>query len=69
MSRVATEIRDNLVRVEFAPAAFRNADLLLQHCLPGAVEVELERVSPATLVLRTVGQALATPVTKTERGR
>jgi len=68
VSRVATEIRDNLVRVEFAPAAFRNADLLLQHGLPGAVEVELERVSPATLVLRTVGQALATPVTKTERG-
>ena len=33
----------------------------LQHGLPGTVEVEVERVSPATLVLREVGKHLGVP--------
>jgi hypothetical protein len=33
----------------------------LQHGLPGTVEVEVERISPATLVLREVGTHLGVP--------
>jgi len=61
--RVASELRDGLVRVELAvdpaalPAAFR------QHGLPGAVEVSVEQTSPAVLVLRAAGQGLAVGAT------
>jgi membrane fusion protein (multidrug efflux system) len=33
----------------------------LQHGLPGSVEVEVERASPAALTLRTAGQLLTAP--------
>jgi membrane fusion protein (multidrug efflux system) len=35
----------------------------LQHGLPGSVEVQVEEVSPAVLVLRTAGQLAASPKT------
>jgi len=64
VSRVATELRDGRIRVEFAPQgnwAQRSAaaGIALQHGLPGAVEVTVDRVSPAVLVLRASGQLLA----------
>jgi membrane fusion protein (multidrug efflux system) len=51
---VATEPRDALVRVELEvdPASAR---VPLEHGLPGRAEIEIERVSPATLVLRAAG--------------
>ena len=61
VSRVAGEVRDGQVRVELgiAPtAAFR---VPLQHGLPGSVEVEVERLTPAALLLRTAGRLLAVP--------
>jgi membrane fusion protein, adhesin transport system len=63
VNRVATEIRDNLVRVEFAPESLTASSLLMQHGLPGSIEVDVERISPAVLTLRAAGQALssATP--------
>jgi membrane fusion protein (multidrug efflux system) len=33
----------------------------LQHGLPGAVEVEVGRVTPAALILRNGGRMLSTP--------
>jgi len=62
VSRVGTEIKDNLVRVEFAPTAASAPRIAMQHGLPGTVEVSIEKTSPAILVLRTAGQLAAGPM-------
>lgn len=54
--RVATEIRDQTVRVELVPVAPYAPKIMMQHGLPGVVSVHLEGASPAALVLRAVGQ-------------
>jgi adhesin transport system membrane fusion protein len=54
--RVAGEVRDGLVRVEFEPAAQGAPKFALQHGLPGSIEVGIEEVSPAQLVLRAAGR-------------
>jgi adhesin transport system membrane fusion protein len=56
VARVAGEVRDGLVRVEFEPAGQATPRLSLQHGLPGAIEVGIEEVSPAQLVLRAAGR-------------
>lgn len=61
VSRVATEVRDNLVRVELAPGSAGASRLLMQHGLPGTVEVIVERLAPALMMLRASGQLLAQP--------
>jgi membrane fusion protein (multidrug efflux system) len=61
VDRVAREIRDGLVRVEFLPDSQGVSNPLLQHGLIGSVEVEIERASPAVLTLRAAGQTLAKP--------
>ena len=66
VTSVASEIRDNLVRAELTVDAAASP-IPLQHGLPGAVEVAVERLSPATLVLRTAGLLLAAPDTAPER--
>lgn len=56
--RVAQEVRDGKVRVELAiepDSAFRGK---LQHGMPGSLEIAVERVTPASLVLRMAGQLL-----------
>lgn len=58
VTRVAGDIRDGKVRVELAVQAAANPRIPLQHGLPGSVEVEIERISPIALVLRSAGQAL-----------
>lgn len=60
--RVASEPRDGRIRVELALRPDRRSRLPLQHGLPGLVEVEVEKVTPATLVLRTVGKVFERPV-------
>lgn len=55
VSRVGGEIRDNAVRVEFRPQGPVPAGVVLQHGLPGAIEVTLERIAPAMLLLRAAG--------------
>ncbi len=59
VSRVADEVRDGKVRVEMAVDANPHSPIPFQHDLPGSVEVEVERVSPAALVLRAAGRMLA----------
>jgi membrane fusion protein (multidrug efflux system) len=63
VARVASEPRDGTIRVELTARPSRASRLPLEHGLPGTVEVEVERVSPAVLVLRTVGKVLDRPVT------
>jgi multidrug resistance efflux pump len=55
VSRVAAEIRDGKVRVELALDSAAPSTVPLQHGLPGSVEVAVERVSPAALLLRSAG--------------
>jgi membrane fusion protein (multidrug efflux system) len=56
VSRVGSEIRDNQVRVEFTPEAAGKSLILIQHGLPSAIEVSIEQISPALMVLRASGQ-------------
>jgi multidrug resistance efflux pump len=59
VANVASELRDGRVRVELTLAG-TVAGVPLQHGLPGSVQIEVERLSPAALVLRAAGQRLAT---------
>ena len=61
VSEVASEVRDGLVRVEFDLNSSKNLHVPIQHGLPGSIEVEIERVSPVTLILRAAGQLLTSP--------
>jgi multidrug resistance efflux pump len=61
VTSVATEARDGVIRVELRLEPSSPTAIPLQHGLPGAVEVEVERVSPANLVLRAVGNHLGVP--------
>jgi multidrug resistance efflux pump len=61
VTRVANEMRDGLVRVELDVTGMPAA-LPISHALPGTVEIEVERVRPAWLVLRMLGGAVTRPV-------
>lgn len=56
VARVADEIRDGKVRVELSIGSDFPSRIPPQHGLPGSVEVEVEQVSPARLVLRSAGE-------------
>jgi membrane fusion protein (multidrug efflux system) len=51
---VATDIRDGHLRVELDPSDTPNARRLLKHGLVARVEVEVEQIAPAELVLRSI---------------
>jgi multidrug resistance efflux pump len=55
VSRVASEISDGKVRVELTVDRAQHLRIPVQHGLPGLLEVEIERTSPATLILRSAG--------------
>jgi membrane fusion protein (multidrug efflux system) len=61
ITNVASEIREGSIRVELALDSNSDSRIPLQHGLPGSVEVEIESLSPANLVLRTAGSLLAGP--------
>lgn len=61
VARVAGEIHDGRVQVELILYPDPDFPILLQPGLTGVAEVQVERVSPATLVLRAAGQLLAAP--------
>jgi membrane fusion protein (multidrug efflux system) len=61
VERVAGELRDGAVRVDLAIDPSQATRVPLQHGLPGSVEVEVERTTPAHLVLRISGKLLAAP--------
>jgi Cation efflux system protein CusB domain 1 len=58
VASVASEVRGGQVRVELAVRPDAVPLIPLQHGLPGTVEVEVDHVSPVTLVLRTAGLLL-----------
>jgi membrane fusion protein (multidrug efflux system) len=58
VASVADEARDGRIRVELSLLPDPASPIPLQHGLPGSVEVEVTRVSPATLVLHAVGKRL-----------
>ena len=59
VSRVASEIRDGQVRVEFAVVSSSAPQMVMQHGLPGSIEVSVDQVAPAVLILRAAGQLLS----------
>jgi membrane fusion protein (multidrug efflux system) len=61
VSKVAREVRDGTVRVEKDLLADPQSLIPIQHGLPGSVEVEVERVTPAELLLRSLGHRLQRP--------
>lgn len=58
VSDVASEVRDNHARVELV--ILKHSPLVpLQHGMPASVDIEVEKASPAQLVLRAAGQLVA----------
>jgi multidrug resistance efflux pump len=57
---VASETREGRLRVELVLRQPQSSTVPLEHGLPGAVEIEIERVAPMALLLRTVGGAVTT---------
>ncbi len=61
VTSVSSEPRDGQLRVELRVIPGSVSSIPLQHGLLGTVEVQVDRLSPATLVLRAAGKLLATP--------
>lgn len=57
VNSVATETQDGHVRVELSLLPGVNSAIDMQHGLSGIASIEVERVSPATLLLHAIGQA------------
>jgi multidrug resistance efflux pump len=57
---IDTEPKDGLIRVELSLTPRPTSRIPLDHGLTGSVEIEVDRVSPAVLVLRAAGQFLGT---------
>ncbi len=62
VDNVASEVRAGTVRVELTMQPDAASTVPFQHGMPGAVEIEVERLSPAALVLRVGGRLLTRPV-------
>ncbi len=56
VSGVDGEVRNGQVRVEFLPGGRLDPGIDRQLSFPGSVEVEVKRVTPAVLLLRSAGQ-------------
>lgn len=61
VARVSSEVRDGTVRVELSVDPGQHTAIPLQHGLPGSIEVEVEKISPARLLMRVAGQAVSEP--------
>lgn len=62
VSRVGSEPQNGTIRVELALVDNDDFPVALSHGLPGTLEVEVERISPAALVLRAAGDVASRPV-------
>lgn len=60
VSDIGTEPQEGFIRVELALAPQSTSNIPLDHGLTGSVEIEVEQVSPAVLILRAAGQFLGT---------
>lgn len=59
VTTVGSEIRNQTVRVELAVDSHTSPRIPMQHGLPGVIEIEVEKITPADLLLRMVGKALS----------
>ncbi len=59
VDRVAAEPSGNGLRVELEIQPRRDENFLLRHGMAGQVSVAIEQVSPAVMLLRAIGQAVA----------
>jgi membrane fusion protein (multidrug efflux system) len=64
--RVANEPRSGRIRVELDVVPKPDSRIPMQHGLPGTLEIQVERASPASLVFRAAGRRLAAPARDTE---
>ncbi len=58
VANISNEARDGQVRIEFKVKPEAPTRIPLQHGLTGSVEVEVDQVSPAALLLRIIGKRL-----------
>lgn len=58
VARVASEPQEGMIRVELDVRRERGSVIPLQHGLQGSVEVQVDRLSPATMVLRAAGRRI-----------
>jgi membrane fusion protein (multidrug efflux system) len=58
---LASEPRDGRVRVELALGENEGSEIPIEHGITGAAEIEVERTTPAKLVLRAAGEILSPP--------
>jgi membrane fusion protein (multidrug efflux system) len=59
VERVAGEANDKGLRVELRVLRPRNGKLVLRHGMTGRVDVAIEQIAPATLLLRAIGVRFA----------
>src|SRR5262245_14061038 len=58
VTNVSGEVRDGQIRVDLTLDQSSDSSIPFQHGLPAEVQVEIEKISPASLVLRSVGRQL-----------
>lgn len=61
VSAVASEVRDNGIRVELALDAAVAGAASLQHGQPGTVEITINKSTPAGLLMRVTGLVVGQP--------
>ncbi len=61
VATVASEIRNGTVRVDLEVSAAPHSAIPMQHGLPGSIEVQVEKITPAALVMRNAGRMLTEP--------
>jgi len=68
VTAVAGETKDGRVRIELAIRPGYDGRIPLEHDLPGTVEIEVESLSPAELVLRAAGRFLGSSAPRDRQG-
>jgi hypothetical protein len=69
VARVATETENGKIRVELDVEEAPDFPVTLQHGLTGTLEIEVEKVSPANLVLRSIGRVPSRPAKEDRASR
>jgi hypothetical protein len=59
VTRVASETREQRVRVELAVQHGAASPIPLRHGMPGIAEIEVERVAPLALLVRSLGRTVS----------
>jgi membrane fusion protein (multidrug efflux system) len=59
VTRVASETREQRVRVELAVQHDAASQIPLRHGMPGIAEIEVERVAPLALLVRSLGRTIS----------